>query len=181
MITGLAMNTRAHVAVYCGRLVVALLLLYPTVVPAERSTTVSPTVRQALELCDAADSAPPSDRAAILTRGLERAEEAVEANPQDATAHFAVFCNLGKRTDLQRRTHGFLGLLRDVGRARREIEQALILAPDYPAALAAKGQMLSELPRFLGGDPAEGERLLRRAAALDPSALEFRRLDDRSE
>lgn len=178
---GPAMNARAHVATYRRRLVVALLLFYPTVVAAERSTTVSPTVRQALELCDAADSAPPSDRAAILTRGLERAEEAVEANPLDATAHFAVFCNLGKRTDLRRQTHGFLGLLRDVGRARRELEEALVLAPDDPAVLAAKGQMLTELPRFLGGDPAEGERLLRRAAALDPSALDFRRLGDRSE
>ena len=176
------MNPRAHVAIYRRRLVVALLLLYPSIVPAESYTTVSsPTVRQALELCDAADSAPPSDRAAILTRGLERAEEAAEANPLDATAHFAVFCNLGKRTDLRRRTHGFLGLLGDVGRARRELEEALILAPDDPAALAAKGQMLTELPRFLGGDPAEGERLLRRAAALGPSTLEVRRLDDRSE
>ena len=175
------MSPRAHVAIYRRRLVVALLLLYPAVAPAEQSTSVSPTVRQALELCDAADSAPPSDRAAILTRGLERAEEAVEANPRDATAHFAVFCNLGKRTDLRRRTHGFLGLLGDVGRARREIEEALILAPDDPAALVAKGQMLTELPRLLGGDPAEGERLLRRAAALDPSALEVRRLGDGSE
>jgi hypothetical protein len=175
------MNARAHVAIYRRRLVVALLLLYPTVVSAERSTTVSPTVHQALELCDAADSAPPSDRAAILTRGLERAEGAVEENPRDATAHFAVFCNLGKRTDLRRRTHGFLGLLGDVGRARRELEEALILAPDDPAALAAKGQMLTELPRFLGGDPAEGERLLRRAVALDPSAVEVRQLGDRSE
>jgi hypothetical protein len=175
------MNARAHVAIYRRRLVVAVLLVYPTVVPAEQSTTVSPAVRQALELCDAADSAPLPDRAAILTRGLERAEEAVEANPQDATAHFAVFCNLGKRTDLQRRTHGFLGLLRDVERARRELDEALTLAPDDPAALAAKGQMLTELPRFLGGDPAEGERLLRRAAALDPSAVEVRRLSDRSE
>ena len=43
-----------------------------------------------------------------------------------------------------------------------------LLAPDYPAALAAKGEMLVELPRLLGGDPREGERLLRRAVALDP-------------
>ena len=28
--------------------------------------------------------------------------------------------------------------------------------------------MLLELPRLFGGDPREGERLLRRAVALDP-------------
>jgi cytochrome c-type biogenesis protein CcmH/NrfG len=51
---------------------------------------------------------------------------------------------------------------------RKEIDIALALAPDYPAALAAKGEMLVELPRLFGGDPREGERLLRRAVALDP-------------
>src|SRR5262245_42209683 len=50
----------------------------------------------------------------------------------------------------------------------------LALAPDYPAALAAKGEMLLELPRLFGGDPREGERLLRRAVALDPDNTRMR-------
>ena len=54
------------------------------------------------------------------------------------------------------------------GRVQKEIDIALALAPDYPAALAAKGEMLVELPRLFGGDLQEGERLLRRAVALDP-------------
>jgi len=135
---------------------------------------VSATASEALALCEAADAAPLPDRVAILSRGLERAEEAVRENPQDATAHFAVFCNLGKRTDLRRRALGFFALLSDLTRVRRELDDALALAPDYAAALAAKGQMLTELPRFLGGDPEQGQHLLRRAVALDPDDTRMR-------
>jgi len=90
----------------------------------------------------------------------------MRANPRDAVAHFAVFCNLGKRLDMERHGGGLFATLGDLHRVQREIEIALALAPDYPAALAAKGEMLVELPRLLGGDPREGERL--RAVALDP-------------
>ena len=127
-------------------------------------------------MCDAADAASPADRLVILTRGLERAEEAVRANSQDAAAHFAVFCNLAKRADMRRGTLGFVGILKDVARVRREIDYALTLAPDYPAALAAKGEMLTRLPRFLGGDREEGRRLLHRAATLDPNDARIRLL-----
>jgi len=44
----------------------------------------------------------------------------------------------------------------------------LELAPDFPDALLGKGALLSSLPRLLGGDPAEGERLVRRALQIDP-------------
>ena len=124
---------------------------------------------EALALCEAADTASPSERLALLSRGLDHAEHALHADPQDATAHFAVFCNLGKRTDLERRSRGFVELWRDLARVRREIDDTLALAPDYPAALAGKGRMLMELPRMFGGDPEEGRRLLRRAVTLDPS------------
>ncbi|HJW68748.1 MAG TPA: tetratricopeptide repeat protein [Candidatus Binatia bacterium] len=106
----------------------------------------------------------------MLTRGLARAEEAVRADPQDPVAHFAVFCNLGKRLRLQMKQRG-AGLFSTLGALRRvqkEIDIALALSPDYAAALAAKGEMLVEMPRLFGGDPREGERLLRRAVALDP-------------
>jgi len=137
---------------------------------------VSATVREALALCDAADVAPLPDRVLILSQGLQRAEEAVRTNSQDAAAHFAVFCNLGKRTELQRHTLGFVGILSELARVRREIDQTLALAPDYPPALAAKGQMLTTLPRMLGGDPAEGRRLLDRAVTLDPNDSRMRAL-----
>jgi hypothetical protein len=115
-----------------------------------------------------ADQVSVAERPAVLARGLARAEEAVSADPQDAVAHFAVFCNLGKRLELERHGAGLLAILSDLRRVQGEIDIALALAPDYAAALAAKGEMLVELPRLLGGDPREGERLLRRAVALDP-------------
>jgi hypothetical protein len=104
----------------------------------------------------------------VLARGLERAEEAVRTDPEDAAAHLAVFCNLGKRLQVMPRGSGLFAALAALGRARKEIDTALTLVPDYSAALAAKGQMLLELPRLLGGDAREGERLLRRAAEIDP-------------
>jgi hypothetical protein len=62
----------------------------------------------------------------------------------------------------------------DIRRAKRELDVALTLAPEYPAALAAKGAMLMELPWFLGGDRNEGERLPQRAVALDPDDPQVR-------
>jgi tetratricopeptide (TPR) repeat protein len=52
--------------------------------------------------------------------------------------------------------------------------QALAIDPDYAGALAAKGQMLAELPRWLGGDRQEAARLLRRAVVLDPDDARMR-------
>jgi len=74
--------------------------------------------------------------------GLGRAEEAVRANPRDAVAHFAVFWNLGKRLEMERHGVGLFATLGDLHRV--------------------------QLPRLFGGDPREGEGLLRRAVALDP-------------
>ena len=125
---------------------------------------------EALRWCAAADAAPLADRASMLSRGLQRAEEAAHTHPEDATAHFAVFCNLGKLTRLRRDSSGWLTLLADVARAQRELDRALSLAPDYPDAVAAKGQMLIELPRWLGGDPETGRVLLRRASTLGVDA-----------
>lgn len=126
-----------------------------------RAATTAAT--EALRLCAAADAAPPAERVEMLSRGLRCAEEAERTNSRDAAAHFAIFCNLGKLTRLRRESSGWLMILGDVTRARRELDQALALAPDYAAALAAKGRMLMELPRWLGGDPELGRILLQRA------------------
>ena len=94
---------------------------------------------EALALCHEADQVTGAERAAVLSRGLDRAEEAVYANPQDAAANFAVFCNLGKQLDMKRRSGiGLLSMHRDLRRAQREIDIALSLAPDSPAAFDSR-------------------------------------------
>ena len=136
--------------------------------PVNRATS------EALALCDEADRVSVAERSAVLERGVARAEEAVRTDPADAVAHFAVFCTLGKRLQMNWGGGGVFAALREIGRVRQEIDIALSLAPDYPAALAAKGEMLIELPGLLGGDAEEGERLLRRAAAIDPGDRRIR-------
>src|SRR5205814_1266553 len=73
--------------------------------------------------------------------------------------------------DLKLRGVGVQSLF-GVRRLRREIDRTLELAPDYPDALVGKGELLCELPRLLGGDAAEGERLLRAALRVDPEFVE---------
>jgi hypothetical protein len=129
----------------------------------------SPRVDEALAVCLRAPKAPAAERAGLLAHGLALAEEAVAANERDAKAHFAVFCNLGKQMELR-------GLdvrnLLAVRRLRREVDRTLELAPDYSDALVGKGALLLDLPRPLGGDAAEGERLLRAALRVDPDYVD---------
>ena len=133
----------------------------------------SPRGQEALNLCRfAAEQTDTSARLALLDRGLALAEEAVEHDDADAAAHFAVFCNLGRRLQLRPLNFGNLFAIR---RVRREIDRTLALAPDAAGVLAAKGTMLLELPRVLGGDPPEGERLLRRALEIAPDSTDARR------
>lgn len=133
----------------------------------------SPRGLEALALCrSAAEQTDTSTRLTLLERGLALAEEAVEHDDADAAGHFAVFCNLGRRLQLHPLNPGNLFAVR---RVRREIDRTLALAPDSAGVLTAKGTMLLELPRVLGGDASEGERLLRRALEVDPDFEDARR------
>ena len=126
----------------------------------------------ALALCDEADDLSGDQRQQILMRGLQLAERAVAADPYDAKAHFAVFCNLGKQVQ----SHG--PRPRDVivvRRLKRELDTALALAPDDPDLLAAKGVLLLALPWFLGGDARQGEELLHATLVKDPDNAVARR------
>jgi hypothetical protein len=124
-----------------------------------------PLAERALAVCASADGLEGEARYQMLEHGLAIAEHALLSEEGRARAHFAVFCNLGKQVQL---TGLGLGNLFKIGRLRREIDQALEIAPDDPELLAAKGAMLLSLPRLLGGDAGEAEALLRRALARDP-------------
>jgi cytochrome c-type biogenesis protein CcmH/NrfG len=126
---------------------------------------------QALALCQLAEQQTAEARDDFLTRGLALAESAVRADPGDGRAHFAVFCNLGRR--VQAAGLSVFHLL-EIVRALDELEAAVRLAPDDPDVAAAKGAVLANLPPLLGGDATAGEQWLRRALALDPHHREAR-------
>lgn len=143
-------------------------VLVPVVGAQESPTGVA---REALAICRGVGALPAEERLVRLDEGLALAERAAVDDPTSALAFFAAFCNRGKRLQLSGFSFHALG---EVRRLRCDIDRALELAPDWPEALAGKGAMLVALPRLLGGDVAEGERLLRRALTLDPANVEAR-------
>jgi tetratricopeptide (TPR) repeat protein len=144
---------------------VAGLLLAAATIAAAGDPSGTPTSREALALCNRAAKAPEGERKPLLERASALAEQAVKEDERDALAHFAVFCTLGQRMRLA----GLgVGAVFDLRRLRKEIDRTLELAPDFPGALAGKGSLLLDTPRLLGGDPAEAERVLRRAIEVAP-------------
>jgi tetratricopeptide (TPR) repeat protein len=135
-----------------------------------RARAASPAA-EASALCATADRVPERERRALLEHGLAVAEAAVAADDHDAAAHLALFCNLGKRMRLDGVSLASLVALR---RLRHEIDRTLELAPTDADALVGKAALLYYTPRLLGGDPAEGERLLRTALAVAPDYLDAR-------
>jgi cytochrome c-type biogenesis protein CcmH/NrfG len=125
---------------------------------------------EALAICDRADTMPKAERDAALARGEAMARAVLDADPNDARAHFALFCHLGRRM----KHAGSLSALFALGPLKREIDTAQRLAPDDADVLAAKGALLLGLPRLFGGDPVEAERLLQRALVIEPSNTDAR-------
>jgi hypothetical protein len=126
----------------------------------------SSPAQESFVLCQLAEQTSGEARVELLTRGVELAEAAVAADRRDALAHFALFCNLGRRVQGDGVTFGRAVA---VYRALRAIDTALELAPDDPDVIAAKGALLVQLPPLLGGDEVRGEQCLRRALSLDPN------------
>lgn len=125
----------------------------------------TPASRDALATCHRGQAAADADAGAILAESLEQADRALAADDRDALAHFARFCALGEQA---RRSGASLSSLVKLWEIRAAVDRTLELAPDYSDALHGKGALLCSVPRLLGGDPAEGERLVRRALEIDP-------------
>ena len=133
----------------------------------------SPLARAALATCERAATVTGKEQLAALADGTALANAAIGADPQDPVAYFAAFCSLGRRLELRGIS---MHSLRELRQARAALDTALTLLPDYVDALAAKGALLLRLPRLLGGDPALGATLLRRATNLAPDNQATQRL-----
>ncbi len=131
----------------------------------------SDAAHESLALCRQADATPAPARRAVLERGLAAADAAIAADERDAAAHFAAFCNLGKRMRLDGISFASLTSYR---RLRREVDRTLELDPDQADALVGKAALLYYSPRLLGGDRREGERLLRHALDVAPDYVDAR-------
>jgi tetratricopeptide (TPR) repeat protein len=142
----------------------ALLVLLAGAAPAADPPGTSRS-RDALALCNRARDAPPAEQPALLAHALTLADEAIAAADQDALAHFARFCALGEQARIAGASVTSLLKLRAI---RQAVDRTLDLAPDFAPALLGKGALLLNVPWALGGDAAEGERLVRRALAVDP-------------
>ena len=128
----------------------------------------------AIAVCESADELPAGDKTRKIERleqGLRLAQTAVASDDQDARAHFAVACNLGKQLDLAGLSWRIFGQVR---RMQAEIDRAQALAPDDPDVLVTKGELLRRLPGPLGGNKDLALALLRRAVELKPDHVAAR-------
>jgi tetratricopeptide (TPR) repeat protein len=128
---------------------------------------------EAMAICRSVDrmGGDARDRADRLETGLQLAEDAVAADANELSAHMAVVCNLGKRLES---TGIGLRTLGRVHRMKEAIDRATAIAPDAAEVLIAKGEFLSRLPAFLGGDHELGRALLQRAVELHPDDVRAR-------
>lgn len=134
--------------------------------PIPAAEAPSSATAEARRICERDDpSAEKVARLEALGRGVALSEAAIAAEPSNARAHFALFCNLARQLELA-------GLswrsLQRVQRLKQTIDTTLTLAPTDPDALVAKGEMLRRLPRMLGGDERQAELLFRRALEHAP-------------
>ncbi len=114
----------------------------------------------------AAEMRPYDDTAvAFYRQAIKEAEAALVRNPNSAGANFVYFAARGRILLADGLTRNILEL-RELD--RKHLDRAIELDPDYFNAIAAKGGVLLDLPRLLGGDPSEGLRLLKRAHQLNP-------------
>lgn len=111
-----------------------------------------------------------TDETAMLLyrRAREQAQAVLTRNPNSPGANFVYFAATGRillADGLTKNLFALRSLDKD------HLDRAIQLDPDYANALAAKGGVLLDLPRLIGGDASEGLRLLRRASALNPGGV----------
>ena len=101
----------------------------------------------------------------VAARGLEQCEEGRASS--DRSTRESLFRSgqmLGER----------ISSVLELRRLLSELDRTLALNPDHVKAMATKGILLCRLPRLLGGDAVQGEQMLRRVVAEDPTAVNSR-------
>lgn len=128
--------------------------------------------RQSMDQCQKGRIAADRDaRARHFTLGKQLAEQAIQLDAQYPNGHFSFFCNLGEQMRLDGEV---LNAMLDYNRLMEALNTAIALNPDYLDAISAKGMLLVRLPWILGGDPDQGEVLLKRVVREDPTAINAR-------
>jgi tetratricopeptide (TPR) repeat protein len=100
----------------------------------------------------------------IWEKGRTYGQRATGVNPDGKEGHFYYMSNLGSIVQIK----GKLSSLWNLRRIKHEMDRTLELDPDFPPALVARAQYLTQLPGLFGGDEEEAMRLYRRAVAKDP-------------
>jgi tetratricopeptide (TPR) repeat protein len=101
---------------------------------------------------------------AAYDRGIALANQAIALDPDLADAYYALFLNLGRKSE----RGGVGSQMKNLSQLKSLIDRTLELDPHHAHAWEAKGEMLVRLPRLLGGSATEGERAFRRSADLAP-------------
>jgi hypothetical protein len=153
---------------------VVVIAIGSPVAPVGANDLSSAKAAEAMVVCDSADRMPAADKAKKIKRleeGVVLSEAAIAADEQDARAHLALFCNVGRELDLAGLSWRVFGQVR---RMQAEIDRAQELAPDDPDILVAKGELLRRLPGPLGGNKEQGRALLLHAVQIRPDHLPAR-------
>jgi len=104
---------------------------------------------------------------ALWEKGTVYGRRAVEADPNGREGHFFYMANMGASA----RIRGAWTSLWKFRKIKRELDRTLELDPNYPLALVARAQYLTEMPAIFGGDEDEAVRLYERAIDLDPGLI----------
>ena len=104
------------------------------------------------------------EKLAAYDRGRELGRRAVELAPRDEEAHVWYAINTGRWGQVK----GVMRSLFLLATIRTEIETILELNPRSVRGRALAGNVLMEVPRFVGGDRAQAEKQFRRGLEVDP-------------
>ena len=106
----------------------------------------------------------PDEKLAAYDRGRTLGKRAVELAPRDEEAHLWYAINTGRWGQVK----GVMRSLFLVSTVREEIETILEINPVSVRGRALAGNVLMEVPGFIGGDRAKAEKQFRRGIEHDP-------------